>query len=102
MRREHTIRQRFVEREIPCATVEGLLLLKLFALPSLYRQGHFDRVRIYENDVADLIECHGPPMERVLDELAAYLLESDLAEVREIVAEIEDRITRSRRRFGER
>ncbi len=30
--------QQFLDRNIPLATVEGLLLLKLYALPSLYRQ----------------------------------------------------------------
>ena len=35
--------------------VEGLLLLKLFALPSLYRQGKIDRVELYEHDVAMLM-----------------------------------------------
>jgi hypothetical protein len=32
--------QEFLDRDIPLATVEGLLLLKLYALPSLYRQGN--------------------------------------------------------------
>ena len=44
--------QHFLDRNIPIATVEGLLLLKLYALPSLYRQGNFSRVGIYENDIA--------------------------------------------------
>jgi hypothetical protein len=35
--------------------VEGLILLKLYALPSLYRQGNFAKVGIYENDVATLL-----------------------------------------------
>src|SRR5215211_3567319 len=47
-RRCYATRQRFVEREIPCATPEGLVLLKLYALPSLYRQGNFNRVALYE------------------------------------------------------
>src|ERR1051326_4637583 len=33
VRNSHTTRQRFVEEDIPCATVEGLILLKLYALP---------------------------------------------------------------------
>ena len=101
VRREHTVRQHFVEREILCATVEGLMLLKLFALPSLYRQADFHRVRIYENDVADLLEVYGTQIEPLLEELSAHLLASDLAEVREIVRDIEDRIAKSRRRFSQ-
>lgn len=42
------------------ATVEGLLLLKLYALPSLYRQGSL-RVSIYENkNVAALLYTYRP------------------------------------------
>ena len=44
VRKRYTTMQRFVEQEILCATVEGLVLLKLYALPSLYREGNFTRV----------------------------------------------------------
>ncbi|HET9908707.1 MAG TPA: hypothetical protein VFQ23_18810, partial [Anaerolineales bacterium] len=50
--KNYTTTKQFMDRTIRCATVEGLLLLKLFALPSLYRQGSFERVGIYENDIA--------------------------------------------------
>ena len=43
----YATRHTFRERRIPCATVEGLILLKLYALPSLYRQGNFARVGLY-------------------------------------------------------
>jgi len=33
VRQRFTTTQRFVEQDIPCATVEGLILLKLYALP---------------------------------------------------------------------
>ncbi|MEP6663096.1 MAG: hypothetical protein ABJC04_05465, partial [Verrucomicrobiota bacterium] len=46
---------RFAEMDVPTATPEGLILLKLYALPSLYRQGLFDRVSIYESDIASLM-----------------------------------------------
>src|SRR5437660_298427 len=65
----YTATQRFVEREIPCATVEGLILLKLYALPSLYRQGNFTRVGLYENDVATLLQAHNPLINPLLNEL---------------------------------
>ena len=50
--------QHFLDRNIPIASVEGLLLLKLNALPSLYRQGNFGRVGIYENDIATLFHYY--------------------------------------------
>ena len=40
---------------LPTATIDGLILLKLFALPSLYRQFDFDRIAIYEADLTQLI-----------------------------------------------
>src|SRR6266853_265520 len=94
VRQSYTSRQRFVEEDIPCATVEGLILLKLYALPSLYRQGNFTRVGLYENDVATLLYAHNPPIERLLEELSRYLSESDLSQVRQIVSEIHQRISR--------
>ena len=88
------------EREIVCATVEGLLLLKLFALPSLYRQRKFQRVEDYEYDIAVLLREHRPGMESIFSELAGHLSAGDLAEVRRIVADIEKRIADSQTRFG--
>lgn len=88
--------QHFIEQEIPCATVEGLLLLKLYALPSLYRQGNFARVGIYENDIATLMNDYRPDLEPLFKELAGHLSDTDLASVREIVAEIKQRL----KRFG--
>ena len=98
VRKRYTTSKRFVEQEIPCATIEGLILLKLYALPSLYRQGNFTRVGLYENDVATLMQIHNPAVEPLLNELAAHLNESDLTQLKEIVFEIQQRI----RRFQER
>ena len=86
--------QRFLDRDIPIATVEGLLLLKLYALPSLYRQGNFARVGIYENDVATLLHYYQPDMSKLLAELSKYVNESDLAEIKSIVTDIQNRIKR--------
>src|SRR2546423_3498482 len=41
--------------KLPTATVDGLILLKLFALPSLHRQFDFDRIAIYEADITQLL-----------------------------------------------
>lgn len=94
VRRRYTSQQRFVEQDIPSATVEGLLLLKLYALPSLYRQGNFARVGIYENDVATLIQNYQPQLEPLFNELAQHLSETDLSAVREVIADIQQRIER--------
>jgi hypothetical protein len=92
--------KQFADRRVPCATVEGLLLMKLAALPDKYRRAHFDRVRTYEKDVADLIERYKPATPPVLAELAKHVLSSDMDEIRKIVADIEDRIAKQSERFG--
>jgi hypothetical protein len=94
VRKNYTTTRRFVEQDIPCATVQGLILLKLYALPSLYRQGNFTRVGLYENDVASLLHTHNPPIEPLLEELSRYSSESDLSQVSQIVKEIQQRISR--------
>ena len=95
--KNYTTTKQFMDREIHCATVEGLLLLKLFALPSLYRQGSFERVGIYENDVATLIHAFKPKIEPLFAELSKHLNETDMAEARKIIADIETRIQRFRK-----
>src|SRR6266446_4591111 len=94
VRKRYTTTRRFVEQDIPCATVEGLIALKLYALPSLYRQGNFTRVGLYENDVATLLHAHNPPIEPLIAELSLYLSESDTSQVKQIVNEIQQRISR--------
>ncbi len=101
VKREYATTQQFVEQAIPCATVEGLLLLKLYALPSLYRQGSFTRVGIYENDIATLMQLYRPALDPLFAELSQHLSATDLKAVREIVAEIEQRIARFQQKSGQ-
>jgi hypothetical protein len=95
--KEYTTTKQFMDRTIRCATVEGLILLKLFALPSLYRQGSFERVGIYENDIATLMNAFNPRMAPLLKELGRHLNEDDMAEAQKIVSDIEVRIQRFRK-----
>jgi len=74
--------------------------LKLYALPSLYRQGNFARVGLYENDVATLMQAYLPSMEPLLTDLSGHLSSTDLAAVRDIVSEIRTRIERFGRGSG--
>jgi hypothetical protein len=99
-RRYATIKP-FRERDIPCATVEGLLLLKLYALPSLYRQENFARVGLYENDIATLMHDYRPDLGPLVAELEPHLSTSDIATLRDIVADIQHRIERFWQGFGE-
>ena len=95
--KSYTTTKQFLDRTIRCATVDGLILLKLFALPSLYRQGSFERVGIYENDIATLMYTFKPDMETLFAELGKHLNEDDMTEAHKIVSDIETRIQRFRK-----
>jgi hypothetical protein len=100
VRRKFTAVIPFAEHDVRCATVEGLLLLKLFAFPSLYRQGRFDKVELYEKDVSSLVRLCPSRLEPLFNELSPHVLESDLIEIRRIVTEIQARHAQQRDRFG--
>ena len=76
-------------RTIPCATPEGLMLLKLYALPSLYRQGQIQRAKLYESDVGALLAAF-PEMdvEALFTVLRGHsMLDSDVEELRRLIVE---------------
>jgi len=98
-RRRYATRQRFVEREIPCATPEGLVLLKLYALPSLYRQGDMTRAALYETDILTLMYRQQVNPEPLLKDLEPHLSATDLQALRQIVEEIRRKIERFGTRF---
>lgn len=86
--------QPFINQTIPTATVEGLLLLKLYALPSLYRQGNFSKVGIYENDIATLLHYYQIDTTLLTTKLSIYLSATDMLEIEAILADIHKRIAR--------
>lgn len=92
--KEYSKVQKFLDRNMPLATVEGLLLLKLYALPSLYRQGNFARVGIYENDIATLLHYYQPDTGALLSEISKYVNETDFEEIKGVVSDIQKRIHR--------
>ena len=100
VRRHYATTGHFAEHEIVSATVQGLLLLKLYALPSLYRQGNFSRVGLYETDIATLLHDYQPPLEPLFAELAHHLSDTDLAAVHEVIADIQRRIERFGKGLG--
>jgi|GEM_PF-1996545 len=86
----------FLEQDVPCATAEGLLILKLYALPSLYRQGDLQRANLDESDLAAVLLAKQLEMDPLFQELARYVSQTDLLELRKIVAELQAR----QKRFG--
>lgn len=97
---KYSKRRKFADRMIPCATEEGLFLLKLFAIPSLYRQGRFDKVDIYERDISAMMRRLPQNLDHLFDSLSKHLLPSDLDEVRKIVADIQRRQAEGQSRFS--
>lgn len=85
------------KRRIPCATPEGLVILKLYALPSLYRQGKFDRAALYETDVLQLAYHYDVQFEAAIKIIDPYVLASDRLEIRDIARDIEQRMQRMAR-----
>jgi len=94
VQQNYAVKQSFWEQEISIATVEGLLLLKLYALPSLYRQGDFVRVSVYENDIATLLYMYPADVDKLLQILSRYVGEGDIVSIGEILDEIKHRIER--------
>ncbi|MEL6603244.1 MAG: hypothetical protein AAFP20_08465 [Cyanobacteria bacterium J06614_10] len=86
----------FGSLKVRTSTVEGLILLKLYALPSLYRQGKFDKVSVYETDILLLMLRHDVDIDGLLQVLTEYLLESDMQEINQVVADISKRMERFR------
>lgn len=85
---------RFQEIEIRIANVEGLLLLKLYALPALYRQGDGQTIALYEADVTMLCQRYRPAIEPLLDMLAAFVDTGSMQERRTIMTDVGARIAR--------
>lgn len=93
-----TTSRQFGDLTVRCVTVEGLIILKLYALPSLYRQNKFDRASIYENDILLLLLKYPTELEPIWKLLQKHLLPSDITEIQEITSDIQKRIQRFRSR----
>lgn len=87
----------FGDQAVITATPEGLVVLKLYALSSLYRQGQFDRAALYETDILQLVLNYELALERLLQIVQPYVLESDFTELVEITQDIQKRIRRMKR-----
>jgi len=86
--------RQFGNRNIRCATVEGLLLRIFFALPSLYQQGQFDKVSIYENDITQLLLNYSVELPKLFKILSRHLLHSDIEALQVTALDIQTRIQR--------
>ena len=79
-------------RQFLCATPFGLVLLKLFALPWLYRQGNIGLADLCENDLLMLLRNFPCDKSRLLDILAPYLSASDIKALGQVLDDIGHRL----------
>jgi len=88
----------FAELEVPAATAAGLIVLKLFALPSLYRQMDMDRAAVYETDITVLLARLSPAAEPLLALVKQHVEPGDKRELEKILAECSERAGKLRQR----
>lgn len=68
--------------------------LKFYALPSLYRQGNFDRVALYETDILQLAYHYNVNLDQQIKIVDPYVLASDRLAIRDIAQDIQKRCRR--------
>jgi hypothetical protein len=72
--------------------------LKLYALPSLYRQFDLDRAALYETDITVLIARHAPVLEPLIALAGGQMEPGDRVELQKIVSECIERAKLLRQR----
>lgn len=93
----HSAPRSFLNHTLRCATPEGIILLKLFALPSLYRQGRIERADLYETDILQLLRLDPVTDERLLAQLKAHLTETDLKALADVLRDLRGRLKNANR-----
>ena len=91
----------FEEMKVPVATVEGLIVLKLYSLPSLYRQFDMDRAAVCENDITMLIARHSPALEPLTALASQHVEPGDKKELHKIISECRERAKLLQQRAGQ-
>lgn len=97
VQQQHSTEYAFGEGAARVATPEGIILLKLYALPSLYCQGDLARVAIYEADIETLLPMQSHGADELLARLRAFVSATDLAVLKDILEDINRRLERFRR-----
>ena len=70
------------------------MLLKLYALPSLYREGDGQRIGLYENDIFMLFEKYRPDVAALFNELTTHVSDDEMQELQNIWSDIQRRVDR--------
>jgi hypothetical protein len=85
----------FGERNLVCATPQGLFVLKAYALPSLYRQGEFARSDLYESDLRALLRSFEIDEDTLIAHLTPHMLPTDIKAIRDVLRDLRTQIARS-------
>ena len=94
VRLHHSEGHTFQGHELRCATAFGLVLLKLYALPSLYRQGKIDRADLSETDITMLLRSHPAEDDTIMNALRPHIADHDDYDIREVQSDIRRRLNR--------
>jgi hypothetical protein len=97
VREHHSEERSFLNARLRCATPQGIILLKLFALPSLYRQGNIDRAALYETDILQLLHHHPLESGTLLNTLAPHMITSDINALHNVLTDIDARLKHAHR-----
>jgi len=92
VRQLHTEEHDFQGHRVRCATPLGLILLKLYALPSLYRQGQIDRADLYETDITMLLRAYPHDDSTIMATLARHFADHDVYAIGEVLTDIRGRL----------
>jgi hypothetical protein len=95
---KHETQHQFSEITVRCATIKGLVLLKLYALPRLYQQGDLQRAALFETDITMLAQQAPQDFTQLLNLLEPHLALGEAEELSKISAEIEQRLKRMQAR----
>jgi hypothetical protein len=94
---KHSQQRTFLNSTLTCATPEGIILLKLFALPSLYRQGSITRADLYETDILQLLRLDPVADDSLLGQLQPHVSDTDLKALGGVLKDIRRRLSAENR-----
>jgi len=92
VRQGHSEEHHFQGNSLQCATPLGLIALKLYALPSLYRQGQIDRADLCETDITMLLRAYPHDDATIMKILSPHLADHDIYAIGQVLAEIRRRL----------
>ena len=94
---KHSRPRRFLDTTLHCGTPEGIILLKLYALPSLCRQGSITRADLYETDILQLLRLDTVTDDSLIAQLRPHVSDTDLKALAAVLTDIRGRLAAQNR-----